>query len=44
VLGVLGSYSEEELRAAGASWVVRTLEDVSAKAGSDGLVLLLNTL
>ncbi|MGD0647683.1 MAG: HAD-IA family hydrolase, partial [Acidobacteriaceae bacterium] len=30
VLGVLGTHTEDELRAAGASWIVRSLEDVSA--------------
>jgi sugar-phosphatase len=44
VLGVLGSSSEAGLRAAGASWVVRTLEDVRAKVGLHGLVISLNTL
>jgi sugar-phosphatase len=44
VLGVLGSCSEAELRAAGVSWVVRSLEDVRAKAGPRGLVISLNTL
>jgi sugar-phosphatase len=44
VLGVLGSYGEAELRAAGASWVVRSLEDVSATTGPHGLVLGLDTL
>jgi sugar-phosphatase len=37
VLGVLGTHSAEELRAAGASWVVRTLESVRAEIGPDGL-------
>ena len=31
VLGVLGTHSEDELRAAGASWIVRSLEEVSAQ-------------
>ncbi len=44
VLGVLGTHSEEELRAAGASWVVRSLEDVSAQVGPNGLTLRLKTL
>ena len=44
VLAVLGSYSEADLRAAGASWVVRSLEDVSATTGPHGLVLSLDTL
>jgi sugar-phosphatase len=37
VLGVLGTNSAEDLRAAGASWVVRTLEGVRAEVGMDGL-------
>ncbi len=37
VLGVLGTHSAEELRAAGASWVVRTLEAVRAESGPGGL-------
>jgi sugar-phosphatase len=41
VLGVLGTHSEAELRAAGASWIVRSLEDVSAQTGPQGLVLTL---
>ena len=44
VLGVLGTHREEELRAAGASWVVRSLEDVSAKSGPGGLVIDLKTV
>jgi sugar-phosphatase len=44
VLGVLGTHSEAELRAAGANWVARSLEDVSARAGTGGLTLSLNTL
>jgi sugar-phosphatase len=39
VLGVLGTHSDAELRAAGASWIVRSLEDVSSQAGPQGLVL-----
>ena len=39
VLGVLGSHSEVELRAAGATWIVQSLEDVSAEVGPDGLTL-----
>ena len=39
VLGVLGTHSAEELRAAGASWVVRSLEDVRAVAVEGGLRL-----
>jgi sugar-phosphatase len=44
VLGVLGTHSEAELRAAGANWIVRSLEDVSAHAGPNGLTLSLQTL
>lgn len=39
VLGVLGTNSEAELRAAGASWIVRSLEGVSARIGPEGLIL-----
>jgi sugar-phosphatase len=42
VLGVLGSYSEAELRAAGVSWVVRSLEDVQATNSPGGLSIILN--
>jgi sugar-phosphatase len=44
VLGVLGTHSEAELRAAGASWIVRSLEDVSAQVGLHGLTLSLETV
>lgn len=44
VLGVLGTHSEEQLRAAGASWVVRSLEDVSAVTTPQGLTLNVNAL
>lgn len=44
VLGVLGSYGEAELRTAGVSWVVRSLEDVSATTSAKGLVIRMNTL
>jgi mannitol-1-/sugar-/sorbitol-6-phosphatase len=44
VLGVLGTHSEAELRAAGASWIVQTLEDVSARTGPKGLTLSLKAL
>ncbi len=44
VLGVLGTHNEAELRAAGASWIVRSLEDVSAKVGAQGLTLSLQTI
>jgi mannitol-1-/sugar-/sorbitol-6-phosphatase len=39
VLGVLGTSSAEELKAAGAEWVVGSLEDVSAVVQGDGLVV-----
>jgi mannitol-1-/sugar-/sorbitol-6-phosphatase len=44
VLGVLGTHSAAELRAAGASWVVRTLEDVRAETIEDGLRLRFEVL
>ncbi len=44
VLGVLGSHSESELRDAGASWIVRSLEDVRAESSPDGLSITLTTL
>jgi sugar-phosphatase len=44
VLGVLGTHSEAQLRAAGASWVVRSLEDVSAVTTPQGLTLHINEL
>jgi sugar-phosphatase len=44
VLGVLGTHSEAELRAAGASWVVHSLEDVSARTEPQGLILSINTI
>jgi mannitol-1-/sugar-/sorbitol-6-phosphatase len=44
VLGVLGTHTEAELRAAGASWIVRSLEDVSAKVNAQGLTLSLKTV
>jgi sugar-phosphatase len=44
VLGVLGTHTEAELRVAGASWIVRSLEDVDAQAGAQGLTLSLKTL
>jgi sugar-phosphatase len=44
VLGVLGTHSAEELRAAGASWVVRTLEDVRAEVEGSGLVVRMETI
>jgi len=44
VLGVLGTHNETELRAAGASWIVRSLEDVSAQVSVQGLKLTLNAI
>ncbi len=44
VLGVLGTHKEDELRAAGASWIVRSLEDVSAQTGAKGLTLTVKTI
>ena len=44
VLGVLGSYAEDELRAAGASWVVRSLQEVSATATTNGLTIIMNAV
>jgi mannitol-1-/sugar-/sorbitol-6-phosphatase len=42
VLGVLGTHRADELREAGAEWVVRSLEDVRATAVADGLELRLS--
>jgi sugar-phosphatase len=39
VLGVLGTHGTEELYAAGAEWVVRSLEGVRATMGAGGLTL-----
>jgi sugar-phosphatase len=44
VLGVLGTHNATELRAAGASWIVRSLEDVSARVGPQGLMLSLKAV
>jgi sugar-phosphatase len=44
VLGVLGTHNEAELRAAGASWIVRSLEDVSARTEPNGLTLSLKAI
>ncbi len=44
VLGVLGTHKEDELRAAGASWIVRSLEEVSAQTSAKGLTLSLKTI
>ncbi|QHN05015.1 HAD-IA family hydrolase [Granulicella sp. WH15] len=39
VLGVLGTHEKDELYAAGAEWVARSLEDVTASIGPDGLIV-----
>jgi sugar-phosphatase len=39
VLGVLGSYSEAELRLAGAKWIVRSLDCVRSEVTDHGLLL-----
>jgi sugar-phosphatase len=44
VLGVLGTHTEAELRAAGVSWVVRSMEDVRVGLGQDVLQLQINAL
>ena len=44
VLGVLGTHSEVELRAAGASWIVRSLENVTAQTAPHGLTLHIHEL
>jgi len=44
VLGVLGTHSEAELRTAGASWIVRSLEDVTAQTTPQALILNLHTI
>jgi sugar-phosphatase len=44
VLGVLGTHSAEELRAAGVEWVVESLDRVKAEAVEGGLRLTLDTL
>ncbi len=44
VLGVLGSHSEEQLRAAGATWIVQSLDDVRAQTLPGGLLITLTTL
>jgi sugar-phosphatase len=41
VLGVLGTHTAEELRAAGVSWVVESLADVRAERSESGLRLQL---
>ena len=44
VLGVLGSHSEEQLRAAGATWIVQSLDDVRTQTLPGGLLITLTTL
>jgi len=44
VLGVLGTHTEKELRAAGASWIVRSLEEVSAQTSPNGVTLHLRAI
>jgi len=44
VLGVLGTHSESELRVAGASWIVQSLDDVTAHTGASKLTLGLKTI
>ena len=42
VLAVTGTHTAEQLRAAGATWVVESLEGVSAQVAGDGLALRLD--
>ncbi len=44
VLGVLGTHSEAELLNAGASWIVRSLGDVTSQTGPNGLTLQLQAV
>ncbi len=44
VLGVLGTHPANELYAAGAEWVVKSLEGVKVAAGADGLTLEFETV
>ncbi len=44
VLGVLGTHKEDELRAAGARWIARSLEDVTAQSGPRGLTLTIKAI
>jgi len=44
VLGVLGTHSVEELRAAGCEWVVKSLLDVSVEPTKDGLRVTMETI
>jgi sugar-phosphatase len=44
VLGVLGSHTEAELRGAGVSWVVRSLEDVTAETRANHVVVRFTTV
>jgi mannitol-1-/sugar-/sorbitol-6-phosphatase len=44
VMGVLGTHSVEELRAAGCDWVVKSLLDVRVTAEKDGLRVVMETI
>jgi sugar-phosphatase len=44
VMGVLGTHSLEELRAAGCDWVVKSLLDVSVTATGGGLLVTMETI
>lgn len=44
VMGVLGTHSVEELRAAGCDWVVKSLLDVNVTPTSDGLRVTMQTI
>jgi sugar-phosphatase len=44
VIGVFGTHTSEDLKAAGADWVVQTLEEVTATPSESGFVLTLNTI
>jgi sugar-phosphatase len=44
VLGVLGTHSADDLRAAGVDWVVETLEHVKAESTPTGLRLTFDAL
>ena len=44
VLAVMGTHSAEQLREAGATWIVESLESVSAKPSADGLDVLMDVL
>jgi sugar-phosphatase len=44
VIGVLGTHTAEELRAAGATWVVATLANVRVSVEADGLLVTITAL